>query len=619
MAIFLLPLLSRAQNCAPNISYTGVNASYCLNNPISTLSLNNTGGIPGNIVTTFAGTGSPGSANGTALAASFKNPNGVAIDAFRNIYVADAGNHIIRKITPMGVITTLAGSGTAGYTNGTGTAASFNIPTGVALDLAGNVYVADAGNHVIRKITYMGVVTTLAGSGTVGSTDGLGTAASFDAPSGIATDAAGDIYMSDFSNHRIRKVTSRGVVTTLAGSGVEGHINATGTAASFRFPQGVAMDTAGNVYVADMGNYLIRKITPAGVVTTFAGSGNGGSSDGTGTAANIQSPESVATDAAGNVYVADSYNNIRKITPTGVVTTLAGSGTAGSSDGTSNAASFYQPIGIVTDTAGNIYVADYYNHKIRKISPYNISPILPAGLSFSPKTGSITGKPTVESTPTTYTISTGNQCGLNSTSISFGIGTPTPITSNQSFCVSAKVANLTATGTNIKWYTSSIGGTALDSTTAIVNLNFYYATQTISGCESTLRAVVFVKIYNIPAAPTASAQTFCGPSIVTNLTASGTNIKWYAASTGGTALIPTTALVSNQTYYASQAISGCESFESTLRTAVSVTINNIPAAPTAMAQSFCLSVTVANLTATGTNIKWYAASTDGTALSSTTA
>jgi len=210
------------------------------------------------------------------------------VDGSGNVYVGDEVNHKIRKITSAGVVTTLAGSGSSGSADGTGTLASFNNPYGVAVDLSGNVYVADKGNFLIRKITSGGVVTTLAGSGSSGSANGTGTAASFNYPFGVAVDGSGNVYVGDYENHLIRKITSAGEVTTLAGSGSSGSANGTGTAASFSSPYDVAVDGSGNVYVADYYNHLIRKITSDGVVTTLAGSGSSGSANGTGTAASFR-------------------------------------------------------------------------------------------------------------------------------------------------------------------------------------------------------------------------------------------------------------------------------------------------------------------------------------------
>jgi hypothetical protein len=319
------------------------------------------------------GAGGWGSANGTGAAASFALPSGVALDSAGNLYVADFGNDTIRMITPEGVVSTLAGTaGAMGSADGTGAAARFWTPWSVATDSAGNVYVAD-GNDTIRKITPTGVVTTLAGTfGTVGSTDGVGAAARFYLPEGVATDTAGNVYVADTYNDIIRKITPNGVVTTVAGTaGVTGSTDGIGSAALFSYPQDVATDGAGNLYIADGGN-TIRKITPAGVVTTLAGmAGVAGSADGTGAAARFNYPLGVATDSAGDVYVADFYNDtIRKVTPTGVVTTLAGTaGMTGSADGMGVAARFYSPHGVAVDGFGNVYIGDTDNDIIRKITP----------------------------------------------------------------------------------------------------------------------------------------------------------------------------------------------------------------------------------------------------------
>jgi len=320
------------------------------------------------IVTIFAGSGSGAFVNGTGVAASFNYPSDVAVDASGNVYVADTQNNRIRKITSEGVVTTLAGSGNQTFADGTGVAASFSRPSGVAVDASGNVYVADSNNNMIRKITSVGVVTRLAGAGSMGFTDGTGTAAKFNLPEGVAVDASGNVYVADTFNHRIRKITSSGVVTTLAGSGSEAFADGTGAAASFCRPSGVAVDASGNVYVADTFNYRIRKITSSGVVTTLAGSGSEAFADGTGAAASFSRPSGVAVDTSGNVYVTDSINHrIRKITSAGVVTTLTGSGYSGSSN--VSTATFYGPSGVAITSLGTIFVADTANHLIRKIVP----------------------------------------------------------------------------------------------------------------------------------------------------------------------------------------------------------------------------------------------------------
>ncbi|MHB8522168.1 MAG: InlB B-repeat-containing protein, partial [Limisphaerales bacterium] len=316
-----------------------------------------------------------GSADGTGSVARFSFPSGVAVDSTGNVYVADSRNDTIRQVTPGGVVTTLAGwAGTGGSADGTGSAAGFALPSGVAVDSAGNLYVADEWNHTIRKVTPAGVVTTIAGlAGISGSVDGTQTGARFDHPSGVAVDSAGNLYVADAANATIRKVTPAGAVTTLAGlAGSSGSVDGVASAARFGDPSGVAVDGAGNVYVADTGNDTIRKVTPAGVVTTLAGLAHSpGSTDGIGSAARFDSPFGVALDTAGNVYVTDSANDtIRKVTPAGAVTTLAGlAGSSGSTDGTGSAARFYGPHGVAVDSAGNVYVAETANNTIRKGSP----------------------------------------------------------------------------------------------------------------------------------------------------------------------------------------------------------------------------------------------------------
>jgi sugar lactone lactonase YvrE len=310
------------------------------------------------VVTTFAGALYSGYVDGTGDVVRFSQPLGVAIDSSGIVYVADYGNQRIRKIAADGTVTTFAGS-TQGFADGLGTAAKFNNARKVAVDSAGTVYVAD--NNRIRKITPSGLVTTLAGSGANGWSDGTGTAAQFNGSSdGIAVDSTGTVYISDSGGKSIRKVTPSGVVTTFAGSGTSGsgYVDGTGTAARFNGADGIAVDSSGTLYVADSSNDRIRKITPSGVVTTLAGSTRG-FSDGTGTAAQFYLPVGIAVDSTGTLYVTDYFNKrIRKITPSGVVTTLAGSATSGYADGTGAAAQFSNPFGITVDAMGTIYVTD---------------------------------------------------------------------------------------------------------------------------------------------------------------------------------------------------------------------------------------------------------------------
>ncbi len=361
------------------------------------------------VVTTFAG-GVPasgaspllGSRDGTGTNALFNSPVGLATDYAGNLYVADSANSSIRQITSAAVVTTVAGSASAGAANGTGGAARFNNPYGTALDLAGNLYVADTENGTIRKITSAGVVTTLAGRAGVGGwTDGAGNNALFNRPRGVATDAAGNIYVADSGNRTIRKVTPAGLVITLAGStNAFSCIDGTNAAAGFSTPWGIAIDNSGNIYVADQGCGKIRRLAPAGtnwIVTTIAGSGFSGTNDGPGLTAQFNSPTGIAVDTSSNLFVADFLNRtIRKVSPDGsnwIVTTIAGlAGSAGSIDGTNSSARFVFPRGIAVGSADNLYVADL-NHIIRKIERVGTNWVVTTlgGSSIFPNFGSADG------------------------------------------------------------------------------------------------------------------------------------------------------------------------------------------------------------------------------------
>jgi sugar lactone lactonase YvrE len=284
--------------------------------------------------------------------------------------VTDESNHLIRKIDSGGNVATVAGDGTAGDTDGAGTGARFKRPTGITADTAGNLYVADCYNNRIRKIDAAGNVTTIAGS-TQGDADGMGTGAQFHFPYGITIDTAGDLYVAEEGKHRIRKITDpagTAGVTTVAGNGTAGNTDGTGTGARFHSPYGMTVDAAGNLYVADYNNQRIRKIDTAGNVTTIAGSG-GGFADGTGTGARFFGPTGITADAAGNLYVADQGNyRLRKIDAAGNATTLAGGSNSSFADGIGTAARFGRPYDITIDAAGDLYVTDYGDHRIRKLS-----------------------------------------------------------------------------------------------------------------------------------------------------------------------------------------------------------------------------------------------------------
>ena len=381
--------------------------------------------------TTIAGNGSAGFNNALGTAASFNQPLGTAVDALGNIYVADAANNMIRMITPAGQVTTFAGGGGQGSTNGSAANASFNHPVGMCVDGAGNIYVADENNNMIRKITAGGIVSTFAGAGAQGSSDGPAANATFYHPCGVAVDEAGNVYVGDNSNNTIRKITSAGIVSTIAGNGLPGSTDATGTSATFNQPFSVALDPFGNLYVADRYNHKIRKIVlETGVVSTVAGTGTPGfANNAIGTNASFNYPTTIICDALGNVYVTDYHNNqIRMITPAGVVTTLAGSPTlsSGSADGTGTSATFNYPFAISIDALGNLYVGDLNMNLIRRVATraYSITPNLPAGLSFIPANGFITGTPSVASPATNYTVSAYNGTGKGSTILNITVATP---------------------------------------------------------------------------------------------------------------------------------------------------------------------------------------------------
>ncbi len=312
------------------------------------------------VVTTLAGTGAFAFLDGPGATAQFQSPTAIAVDSSDTAYVTDIGGYgsRIREITSAGVVSTLAGSATNGFANGTGSAAQFNYPRGIAVDNAtGNVYVADSGNHRIRMITPAGVVSTYAGTGVGGFADGAAATAQFNWPNGVAIDESGTLYVADSgSNRRIRVISPDKVVTTLAGSGTSGSLDGTGATAQFGcFNGNPAVDTEGNVYVADACNETIRKITAAGVVSTLAGS-TSGYVDATGTAAKFSNPSNLAVDSVGMLYVTEiDGGKVRKVTPSGVVTTTS-------------SGFYYWPYGIAINSAGALIIADSEHYVVKKIT-----------------------------------------------------------------------------------------------------------------------------------------------------------------------------------------------------------------------------------------------------------
>ncbi|MFB9844420.1 NHL repeat-containing protein [Mucilaginibacter ginsenosidivorans] len=306
-------------------------------------------------VATYAGNGTAGLQNGSAGSAEFNGPVDLALDLNGNLYVSDQGNNVIRKIDAGGNVTTLAGDGTAGYKNDAAAKAQFNGPQGIVIDNVGNVYVADAGNHVIRKIGVDGNVTTYAGDGTAGYKDGSASTAEFSAPNGLAIDKARNIYVADYSNHVIRKIASNGTVSTFAGKGTPGANDGAPTSATFRNPSGLSIDQTGNLFVAEAANNDIRQLTTSGQVRTYA--------------SGLKGPSRLAVDGGGNIYYSANNNTIQWISATETIITYAGTGTLGFVDGPLLTAQFNTPLGVIVDGFGRLAVADYNNNRIRIVTP----------------------------------------------------------------------------------------------------------------------------------------------------------------------------------------------------------------------------------------------------------
>jgi sugar lactone lactonase YvrE len=317
-------------------------------------------------VTTVAGEGSASFINGPALTATFHFPEDIAFDRDDNFYITDVLNKVIRRLNA-GQVTSFAGNGEFDIVNGQGTAAKFKSPFSITVDAAGNIYSSDDNDPRIRKITPAGDVTTYAGTATSGFADGKADEAQFRAGSYIAADAAGNIFVSDGLNNRIRKMGTNGQVITVAGSDPGGFSEGNGAAAKFSFPGGITIDKQNNLYIADRGNFRIRKITPAGNVSTLAGSGKQGTRDGNpGEAEFTLDMRDLVVDVDGNLYLSD-LNRIRKITPQGVVSTIAGSD-GGFVDGDGPSAKFDFPNGMTINKRGDIFIADLVNNRIRKLS-----------------------------------------------------------------------------------------------------------------------------------------------------------------------------------------------------------------------------------------------------------
>ncbi|HLY62799.1 MAG TPA: PxKF domain-containing protein [Terriglobia bacterium] len=353
---------------------------------------------PASIITTVAGNGTADyrGDNGPATSAEIRDPIAVAVDSAGNVYIADTSNSRVRKVSTSGTITTFAGGGTgcAGQTDSVGdgcpaTSANFALTYGVAVDSAGNVYIADTDNFRLRKVGTDGIITTVAGNGTYGYSGdgGPATSAELDSPFGVAVDSAGNLYFADRNNQCIRKVDAGGTITTVAGNGILGYSGDGGPAtnAELAYPFAVAVDNAGNLYIADQFNARIRKVDASGTISTVAGTGTGGYNGDNiaATSAELYYPVGVAVDSAGNLYIADASNQrTRKVDASGTITTVAGTGT-GSYNGDNIpaiSAELRCPYGVGLDSAGNLYIADTCNERIREVGiTSNQSPVARVG------------------------------------------------------------------------------------------------------------------------------------------------------------------------------------------------------------------------------------------------
>ena len=329
-------------------------------------------------ITTVAGDGKQGFSGdgGPATSAQIFDAHGIAFDASGNLYIADTNNWRIRKVSISGIITTVAGKGTEGFSGDGGAATSAELyPWGVALDPSGNLYIADGRNYRIRKVSTSGIITTVAGKGTKGFSGDGGPAGSAELgfTGGVALDSAGNIYIADGGNNRIRKVSTSGIITTVAGKGTKGFSGDGGpaTSAELGSPSGVAVDSTGNIYIDDENNDRIRRVDTSGIITTVAGGGSNGLAEGgPATSAELSDPVGLAVDSGGNFYFADLNNGrIRKVSTAGIITTVAGNGDYGYNGDNIPAlsAKLSTLFGVAVDSAGDVYFVDAQNQRIRKV------------------------------------------------------------------------------------------------------------------------------------------------------------------------------------------------------------------------------------------------------------
>jgi sugar lactone lactonase YvrE len=623
------------------------------------------------IINTYAGTGtiSFSGDGGPSTAAQISGPGSITVDASGTIYFVDRGNRRIRKITPNGIISTIAGNGLSGFSGDGGDAlsATFNDIADIAVDNQGNLYICDKLNYRIRKLNLStGVINTIAGNGsTLFSGDGgPAIAAGIGWPTSVAVDVNGNIYLSDEWNIVVRKISNTGVITTVAGNlqyGFSGDGGAA-TAATLAWPIDIALDAHGNLYILDNDNYRIRKVSLSGIITTVAGGGSYLGDGGSATFASLGYSSSISVDPSGNIFLSEGGSQIRKISPNGIITGYAGNRNPGFSgdDGPAISARINSATMIAVDVAGNLYISDAGNNRIRKVTPCLTSPSAPTittsngtttgcqNTEFSIKSSSSglhqwyrNGRLFLDSLSNEFRPSLSGDYSVRVTDVNnctSGFSSTIPITisasplapefSNRTVCKDSSSINLStiasaSTGNTLRWYgIDSIGGVGSSVapivSNTIVGTKYYYVAQVnTNGCESP-RSKIAITINPVPIAPDVTSLKFCVGALATALKATGATgntLLWYADAVGGTgnaaAPIPSTQIVGTKDYFVSQVnVEGCIS----PRAIISVMINAIPEAPVVAALSACQNTTASPLNATvlsGHVLNWYGTSLTG--------
>ncbi|MES2386746.1 MAG: SMP-30/gluconolactonase/LRE family protein [Bacteroidota bacterium] len=518
----------KTQACPTPVLTAGGPVSFCQGDSVK-LSTNGLFGV----VSLVAGDGLSMMYNGSISYASFNNPTAIVTDAAGNIYVADRANNAIRKITATEV-STLAGATASGYTNGVGSAARFNNPAGITTGPDGNLYVTDYGNNCIRKVTPDGSVTTFAGDGSAGYADGAGTAAKFNHPVALAFDAAGTLFVSDEKNNRIRKILPNGTVSTVAGS-IAGFADGTSAVAMFNSPAGLAFDADGNLYVADVQNNRVRQITTDGTVSTFAGTGTGGNLNGSRFAATLNRPFGLVVAPNGTVYFTDTWNQqVRKVTRAGKVSVVAGSGNWGYTNGYGDLSSFNYPAGLAINSNGELLVADQNNNRIRKVVPAEADEIIWSD-GANANTGTVTVK--VSGTYSVRTVSgtcTSDAAEAITVSVTNRPAIPL-ITASGPVVRVCEPVTLTATAAERYLWNN---GETTQSITPSVSGN--YSLMAIAGSCTSLSSVPVEVSYKFPALSVSASGplTFCeGGSVSLSAPDEVYDVKWFAGKGNGSRAI----------------------------------------------------------------------------------